>query len=109
MKITIEKRELIKALRANGMKQKEIASRLGISQRAISYWTNEVNRSNSIKRARINFNRLTEEDKRKIYAGRREYNRLYMNKRYKEDEEFRNKIKERSRIWKNNRHQGIKT
>jgi len=97
MKLTKEQIEEIKLLK--GKKSSfEIAKDFGVSQSAIIYWSS--NREKSIQRAKEYTKNLSKEKKKELYDMQREYQKVYRKNRYKIDQEFREKIKERSREYK---------
>jgi predicted transcriptional regulator len=107
MKITQEQIEQIRKLNSEGKNQREIAKELGIWQSRVSYWISEDVRKNRSISAMKRFNRLTEQQKKACYLSRRDYNKKYMSRRYREDEKFRNTIKERSKIWKRKNYKKV--
>lgn len=72
----------IKRLRSEGLSTYKIAEKFGVAQSTICYHCDE----NQKIRVR--------------YSSRKEYMKQYLKKRYKEDESFREKIKECSRNYK---------
>ena len=108
MRITKEQIELMRKMYSQGKTQMELAKELKIPQSKVSYWVGKKTRETSIKNAKERFNRLTPKQKREYYQSRREYNRIYMNNRYRNDPDFKNKIRERSKIWKRKKTLNLK-
>jgi hypothetical protein len=97
MKLTKEQIELIKKLYSEGKKQIEIVKEMNLPQSQVNYWT--TSRESKIERM-VKYNRnLSKEKKREIYLKQYPYRKKYFLDRYKNDEEFRNKVKERSRLY----------
>lgn len=95
MKITKEQIELIKKLSNEGKKQKDIASELNINISVVNYWSST--RESKIKRNIEYQNKLSREKKKEIYRKQYPYRKKYFLDRYKNDEEFRDKVKDRAR------------
>jgi len=93
MKITKEIRNKIKELRDQGKRVCDIQKELGMQQSQVSYYFNDKSRLKRIKKA-VEY---AKQNPRKITEKYREYQRKYHNKRYKEDETFREKVKRKSR------------
>ena len=94
-KVTKQQKELMKELRSKGLSYKEIADKLNIKPNIVQYHLNEESRIKSIDRCKKNYKKLSSEEKKKLTKKRVPYMREYLNKRYKTDEEFREKHKER--------------
>ena len=100
VKITKEQIEKIRELKSKGLTHLAIAKELGINTSTVFYWLSEENRRKVIEKIKSRFRILSPESKKIIFNSRREYQKNYCFKRYKEDEAFRAKVKERSRLWK---------
>lgn len=93
-------KDKIQELRSKGKSIREIHKELGIAECLVQYYYNNDARKKRIRKAVDYFKSLPIERKKIAYSKRKDYLREYMRKRYNEDEVFRNKIKERSRLWK---------
>ena len=88
----------IRELRKEGKKINEIAEELKINRGSVIYWLlPEERRIKRIKESKENFKKKTKEERIKIYKRNSNYIKDYLNKRYKTDEEFREKKREYSR------------
>ena len=77
----------------------QIAEKFKVGQPTIFYWIK--GKDKAIFRAREFYSKLTKEQKRKRYEKSYEYLKNYLNNRYKNDPIFREKIKARNRVKKN--------
>lgn len=96
MKLTKEQIKEIKRLYKEGeFNTYQLAEKFNVSQPTIHYWVKS--RKQAIKRNVENMKNKSPEERRRIFATQREYQREYHRKRYQEDQFFREKQKERSR------------
>jgi len=94
MKLNQEQINEIRNLKLKGLKQMEIASQLGFSQRTVSYWLrNESDRKEISRKTYEKFKSKPIEERRKIYKKRLPYIRDYVRKKYHEDSIWREKQK----------------
>lgn len=106
MRLTKQEIEEIKKGYEEGKKQSELAIEFGVSQPTINYWIgDELKRQNKIKKIYENYSKKSPEEKREIRLKKRDYMREYINKRYKNDKEFREKWLERSRNYQTKRRE----
>jgi predicted transcriptional regulator len=97
MKLTKEQIELMKKLFEEGKKQMEIVKELNINQSTVNYWLSI--RERRIKKVKEYNKNLSKEKKKEIYRNQYPYRKKYFRDRYRKDEEFRNKVKERARLY----------
>ncbi len=92
-KVTKDMKDIIKSMKAAGLTNKKVGENLGIAPSTVAYHSDEDQRQKSIKRSIKNQKPLSKEqrEKKKIYM------REYMSNRYKNDSEFRERIRETSR------------
>jgi hypothetical protein len=96
MKLTNEQiKEIKELIKINT--QMELAVKYGVSIGTIIYNTNELSRKRQIEASKNYFKHLTTEKRKQVYKKRRKYLNEYMKNRYKNDEAYRNKIKERNK------------
>jgi len=83
-----ETRDKMKEMRESGITINEISKILGFSTSTVQYHTSERQKQNTLKRVIANS---------KIWDGRKDYMKKYMNTRYNNDEEFRERMKKHAR------------
>jgi DeoR/GlpR family transcriptional regulator of sugar metabolism len=91
-------------LNQKGIKVPEIARQLNVSKTTIFYHLNPRYKQLMLERGKKHFQSLSREQRDKYNESRREYNKDYQSKRYKNDLVFREKTKERAR---NRRKHGV--
>ena len=91
------KKEIINKLRNEGKKITEIAKQLNMSKSGVLYWLSDDYRTEKIKYQVDHFRNLPKEKKSAIYKKRLPYIRNYLNSKYKNDKDFREKILNRKR------------
>ena len=87
----------IRYLREQGKKYNEISKIVGYSIGTIQYWLNEDYKKDKIRKQVERFRNMPLEKRKEVYKKRLPYIRSYLKKKYKEDENYRNKERERSR------------
>ncbi len=92
-KITPEILENIKILNDKGLTQVAIAKKLEVSSSCVLYWGSEGQREKAIARAQKSNKKLTKEKIKIKNQKRAEYSKNYLNDRYNNDTEFRDKFK----------------
>ena len=97
-RINNQQKELMKKLREQGKSYRAIGKELGFNHNTILYHLNEKIRKKRIKENVERFRKKPLEERRKEYAKRKDYIRNYQANKYKTNEEFR--IKERERVKK---------
>lgn len=104
-KLTKEQVEKIKELLKNQVTQVEIAKMFGVSQKTVSYWSNNDLKRKAISKKQIeSFRKKPLDKRREIYKKRLPYLREYFRKRYGSDSLFREKVKLRvSKYYKSKR------
>jgi hypothetical protein len=95
MKLSQQQIQEINDLVKDGIIQVTLVKKFNVSQGTVSYWTNERYRNKRRLKAKEYFNKIPISKKKQIYESRKEYMKNYMRNRYKLDEIFRNKQKER--------------
>ena len=96
-KLTPEQIEEIIKLYSEGMGMIELAAKFGVSQPTISYHVNPKVREKTKRRTIEDFKKLSLEERRVIYARRKEYLKNWLKKKYNSDPEWREKMKTKSR------------
>lgn len=97
-KMKTETKNRIKELREKGLKQYEIAERLGISLETTKYWLmSESKRKELCKKRYERFKKLPIEKKRELYKKRIPYIKKYLKIKYKKDEEYREYKKQKAK------------
>jgi DeoR/GlpR family transcriptional regulator of sugar metabolism len=100
-KLTTEQINQIKELYSKGdVTQKKLSLLFNVTQQTINYYVNESENKKRREYFMIWYNKLPKEKKRAIYERKKEYVREYIKNRYKNDLEFREKIKQRSKAYK---------
>ena len=87
----------IRELRKSGMKLRPIAEKLKISVTSVVYYSDDESRKKRINQSVEYFRRLPKARKQEIYKKRNEAVRIWLNNKYKTDEDFREKKKEYAR------------
>ncbi len=87
-KVTEKEKEKIREMRKEGKTLVEIGEKLKISPSTVAYHSSEEQRQVAIKRSTRNRKPLNKEQK----ENKKKYTRKYHARRYKNDEEFRNRI-----------------
>ncbi len=90
MRISPEQIEQIREL-VKTKSYREIAKELGISVYSVSYYSSEENRKKRIKMSVNYFKNLSRDRKKKIYNSRKELIRNFLNEKYKNDPNYREK------------------
>jgi predicted transcriptional regulator len=88
-KVTPEMVKQMKELKEKGLASYDIAKKLGVSQSTVLYHLNPDYRKKLMAKALERVKRITVKSPKKI-----EYTREYIKRRYREDEEFRERFKE---------------
>ena len=86
-------------LRAKGILFKDIGIKMGVSSSTIRYHLNPAYKERIIHNAKAYWKKLDPKVKTKIYKSRREYLRLYQNRKYKESPEWRKRRIDCSIAW----------
>jgi len=89
-RVSEETKKVMQELRDKGFSYAAIGKILGFSPSAVQYHLNPKYKEQVKKAARRRNN---------VWEGKKEYMTKYMADRYKDDEEFREKVKENSRKW----------
>ena len=97
MRITKEQVVEMKKLMENGKKYSEIAKQMEISPVVVAYHLDKKYKIKLIERARKYRDKMSDEEKKRIYESQKDYRKKYFKDRYHSDEEFREKHKERCR------------
>ena len=97
MKLTKEQIKEIKEL-SKEKNSYELAKLFNVSQNTIMYWIS--NRDKQIIRNKNYVKNLSKERKHKLYLRQKEYQKIYFMNRYRTNEVFRNKVKERAKEYK---------
>lgn len=93
-KVTEEIKNVILESRNKGLSFAGIGKILGLSTSTVQYHASEDQKQKAKDRATRN---------KKVWAGKKEYERKYMNERYNNDEEFRERVRKHSReSWRRN-------
>ena len=92
-------KQKIMELKEKGKKIIEISKELGVATSTVRYHLNPDYRKQLIETGKLKFKNLTPEQRKEYNLSRKEYNKNYQRRRYKEDPEFRLKkiemVKER--------------
>jgi hypothetical protein len=104
MKITKQTINKIKELKKKGKTPKEISIKLKLAYSLVLYHYSDDYRKKSIERNK----KTQKENPRRNKENYKKYQRKYQNKRYKEDEEFREKIKKWNREYQKRKYDQIK-
>ena len=91
MKLTKKQIKQIRELRNEGEKVEHIAKKFNVSNYTITYWTNDESRLKANRNHVKNFRKKTLKQRQEIYKQRLPYLTNYQNRRYHEDEAFREK------------------
>lgn len=91
-KVTPKMGKEMKELRAGGMSYQEISKKFGLSKNASIYHLNPIQRRKSIKRAIKSYSKLSKTFSKQKERKRQKYKNSYIKDRYKNDEEFRQRI-----------------
>jgi DNA-binding transcriptional ArsR family regulator len=94
MKLTKNQINLIKEKHKSGIKLRELAKEFKVSHSTIDYHLNKERRYAQIKKS---FDKKPIEERRAIWRKKGKYINNWIKNKYKIDESFRNKIKERSK------------
>jgi len=97
MRITKEQISEMKKLSKSGKKYSEIAKQMNISPVVVAYHLDGKYKIKLIERARKYRDKMSDEEKKRIYESQKEYRKQYFKDRYHSDEEFREKHKARCR------------
>jgi DNA-binding transcriptional ArsR family regulator len=90
-RLTKKQIKKIKILYQQKKALRKIAEILGVSHTTVSYHINPEKRKES---SRKYWSRMSKKQRKKYYKNRREQRRIYFNKRYSEDNEFRERHKQ---------------
>lgn len=99
MKITNELKNKIILLKQEKKTHREIAKMLDLKESTIGYWINPETRKKHIESAKKYFSRKSQEEKKKYYQSRKEYIKIYSHNKYVNDPIFRDKQKERAKLY----------
>ena len=102
VKLTKEQIAEIIKLYSEGKTSIELAKMFNVSQPTILYHVNPKIKSRAIQISNVKYKSLSPEEKQVRRLKRKEYFTAYMRNRYKNNEEFRNKHKERVKGVKEN-------
>lgn len=94
MKRTKEQIEKIKELKEKGENMRDISKKLNIPESTVHYYCDEKYKIKEIERTKKRFKEVGDTRDKEKY---RKYQREYHSRRYNEDPEFREKVKERNR------------
>jgi len=86
----------------------ELAGAYGVSQPTISYHINPGLKQRSIERTKKMYGELTADQKKALTNSKKEYIKVYMRNRYKNDMEFRKKAIARQILYNNKNKEEIK-
>lgn len=89
----------MKGMYQQGKTLQEIAKHLDVSVATVNYHVNDEVKAKKIKTNIEKFRNKTFKERQKAYQRRKEYIKNYCRKRYHEDETFREKQKERARLY----------
>ena len=103
-KLSKEQIESIKKLSNEGKRQFEIVKELNIPQTIVNYWVSSRERQINYSKNRVKS--LSKKERQEIYKRQYPYRKKYFMERYKNDEEFRNKVKERMKLYQRRRRNG---
>ncbi len=99
-KVTPAITEEMKELRKKGWTYVRIGKKFKVDPHTVRYWIDTKYHKKCISRAKARIRKpLTEEQKLR----RRKYIREYINKRYTEDEEFKQRFKKHAKKWQDKR------
>jgi len=84
-------------MKSKGFSNKIIANTLLLAVSTVQYHLDETQRAKQIARSKKNTN---------VWAGRKEYNKKYQSERYKNDPEFRERVKTDNRENQRRRRNG---
>lgn len=97
MRITKEQVIEMKKLSKNGKKYIEISKHMNISPVVVAYHLEEKYKIKLLERARKYRDKMSDNEKKRIYESQKDYRKQYFKDRYHSDEEFREKHKARCR------------
>jgi len=102
-KVTSKMKELMLKIKAQGHTIKDIAKVFKLSEATIRYHTDETVRQKQIANSMLNQkNGLPERSEK-----RRQYMKTYHSKRYREDEEFRSRVRKANREYQKRKRDKI--
>lgn len=93
MRITNETKQKILSMRQSGLTLESIGKTLGVSTSIVLYHSSNKQKEKAIARAIKNRKPQTDEQKEKT----KKYNKKYHSERYKNDSEFRDRVRTKNR------------
>jgi len=97
MRITNKQIKEIEKLGKEGKKQSEVANILKINVSTVWYHIDPERKKKKIQEQIDYFRSKSLKERQRVYKQKTDYLREYMKKRYKTDEDFRERMKQRSR------------